>query len=145
MGTAVLANTGANIDLWVQAIGLAEGDINSPVQPGNASIEILLDTIPPINEEEDPITFVSGCGFHSDEDIPLGTGVSDGLIICKLLNQDGNPIAEGDSLLTVSQSNPNLAYEASETVVININQPINIDSTYFDNFYDAKIIIQAPL
>jgi len=145
MGTAVLANTGTNIELWVQDIGWGEGDLESPVQDGSVSLEILLDTIPPVNEEDDPITFVDACGFHSDEDIVLGKGFSDGLIICKLLNEDGNAIAEGDIPLTVSEVDDTVAYSASETLIININQPISADATHFDNFFDAKIILEAPL
>ena len=149
MGTAVLANSGTNIELWVQDIGWSEGNLVSPVQDGSVSIEILLDTLPPVIEEGDPITFVSACGFHSDEDIALGIGVenggADGLIICKLLNEDGNAIAEGSIPLTLSEMNPNLAYEASEVLIININQPISDDATLFDNFFDAKIIVEAPL
>jgi len=145
MGTGMLANTGGNIDLWVQAIGWGEGDLVSPVQDGNASIEILLDTIPPINEGDPPITFVSACAFRSTEDIPLGQGKADGLIICKLLNIDGNAIAEGSIPLTVSAVNPNVAYDKSETLIIDINQPISEDATHIDSFFDAMIIVEAPL
>jgi len=143
MGTGMLANTGGNIDLWVQAIGWGEGDLESPVD--NAKVEILLDTIPPENEGDDPITFVSACGFSSTEDIPLGQGKSDGLIICKLLNEDGNAIAEGSIPLTVSAVNPNVAYDKSETLIIDINQPISLDATHIDQFFDAMIIVEAPL
>ncbi len=143
MGTGMLANTGGNIDLWVQAIGWGEGDLETPID--NAKVEILLDTIPPENEVDDPITFVSACGFHSDENIPLGEGFSDGLIICKILNEDGNAIAEGDIPLTVSVVDPNFAYTASETLIIDINQPISEDATHFDRFFDMRIILEAPL
>ena len=139
----MLANTGGNIDLWVQAIGWGEGDLETPID--NAIVEILLDTIPPENEADDPITFVSACGFHSDENIPLGEGFSDGLIICKILNEDGNAIAEGDIPLTVSVVDPNFAYTASETLIIDINQPISEDATHIDRFFDAMIIVEAPL
>ena len=64
MGTGMLANTGTDIDMWVQSIGWGEGDFVSPVQDGNASIEILLDTIP----GTPPITFISACTFSSIED-----------------------------------------------------------------------------
>jgi len=137
----MLANTGGNIDLWVQAIGWGEGDFVSPVQDGNASIEILLDTIP----VTPPITFISACAFSSTEDIPLGQGKADGLIICKLLNKDGNAIAEGFLPLTVSAVNPNVAYDKSETLIIDITQTINADSTHIVNFFDAMIVIEAPL
>ena len=139
----MLANTGGNINLWVQAIGWGEGNLESPID--NAIVEILLDTIPPANEVDDPITFVSACGFHSDENIPLGEGFSDGLIICKILNEDGNAIAECDIPLTVSVVDPNFAYTASETLIIDINQPISEDATHIDRFFDMRIILEAPL
>ena len=137
----MLANTGTDIDMWVQSIGWGEGDFVSPVQDGNASIEILLDTIP----GTPPITFISACTFSSIEDIPLGQGKADGLIICKLLNEDGNAIAEGSIPLTVSAVNPNVAYDKSETLIIDINQPISEDATHIDQFFDAMIIVEAPL
>jgi len=137
----MLANTGTDIDMWVQSIGWGEGDFVSPVQDGNASIEILLDTIP----GDPPITFVSACAFSSTEDIPLGQGKADGLIICKLLNKDGNAIAEGSIPLTVSAVNPNVAYDKSETLIIDITQTISADSTHINNFFDAMIVIEAPL
>jgi len=137
----MLANTGTDIDMWVQSIGWGEGDFVSPVQDGNASIEILLDTI----QGTPPITFVSACAFSSTEDIPLGQGKADGLIICKLLNKDGNAIAEGFLPLTVSAVNPNVAYDKSETLIIDITQTINADSTHIVNFFDAMIVIEAPL
>ncbi len=137
----MLANNGANIDLWIQATGFGEGDLESPVLDGNASIEILLETIP----GDPPITFISACIFSSTEDIPLGEGKADGLIICKLLNIDGNAIAEGFLPLTVSAVNPNVAYDKSETLIIDITQTISADSTHIDNFFDAMLIIEAPL
>ena len=60
------------------------------------------------------------------------------MIICKLLNEDGNAIAEGDIPLTVSEVDDTVAYSASETLIININQPISDDATHFDNFFDGK-------
>ena len=142
MGTGMLANTGGNINLWVQAIGWGEGDLESPID--NAKVEILLDTIPPENEVDDPITFVSACGFHSDENILLGEGFSDGLIICKILNEDGNAIAEGEMILTEIDET-GLVYEGSETLIIDINQPISEDATHIDRFFDMRIILEAPL
>jgi len=142
IGTGMLANTGGNINLWVQAIGWGEGDLESPID--NAIVEILLDTIPPENEVDDPITFVSACGFHSDENIPLGKGISDGLIICKILNEDGNAIAEGEMILTEIDET-GLVYEGSETLIIDINQPITEDATHIDRFFDMKLIVEGPL
>ena len=139
MGTSLLASSGNNIELWAQPIGWGEGDLESPID--NAKVEILLDIL----EGDPPITFVSACDFSSTEDIPKGQGKAEGVIICKILNEDGNAIAEGSIPLTVSEVNSNVAYDKSETLRIDINQPISEDATHIDRFFDAMIIVEAPL
>ena len=135
LGTGFLGEPVNNIDLWVQALGFGEGDIETPITA--ATVDLLLDAVPSQDPQMPPVTIVSACAFHSDEDINLGTGKSDGKLICKLLNKDGNAIAEGD--ITFSQ------YTASDTLTIPINQPIFIGATNFDNVFDAMVIVQGPL
>ena len=135
MGTGFLGEPVNNIKLWVQALGVGEGDLETPIT--TATVDLLLDVVPNENPEAPPVTIVTACAFHSDEDILLGTGRSDGKLICKLLNEDGNAIAEGDIPFT--------EYTASDTLEIPINQPIFIGATNFDNVFDAMIIVQGPL
>jgi len=134
VGTGLLAQP-TNIKLWVQALGFGEADLVSPID--DASIELMLDTAPSENPEE-PITIVTACGFRSQDIIPLGDGIAEGKIICKLLNEAGNAIAEGDI--------PFSSYDPADTLlIINITQPAFIGATNFENVFNATIIIQGPL
>jgi len=135
VGTGLLAQP-TEIKLWVQALGFGEADLVSPID--DASIELMLDTAPSENPEEPPITIVTACGFRSQDIILPGTGKSEGKIVCKLLNEVGNAIAEGD--IPLSSYNP-----ADPLVIINIDQPAFIGATNFALVDDAMIIIQGPL
>jgi len=136
LGTGFLGEPVNKIDLWVQALGFGEGDLETPIT--TATVDLLLDVVPAGDPAADPVTIVFACAFHSDEDIDIGVqALSDGKIICKLLNADGNAIAEGDILFS--------QYTASEILIIPINQPIFIGATNFDNIFDAMIIVQGPL
>ena len=135
-GTGFLADPMNKINLWVQEIGFGEGNLESPVT--NASVDLLLDVVPSENPQAPPVTIVTACAFHSTDSINLGTGKSDGKLICKLLNKDGNAIAEGDV--------PFLSYDPTDPpIIIPINQPIFIGATNFENVFDAMVIIQGPL
>ena len=137
MGTGFLGEPVNNIDLWVQALGFGEGDLESPVT--TATVDLLLDVVPAEDPQAPPVTIVTACAFHSTDTINLGTGKSDGKLICKLLNADGNAIAEGDVSF--------LSYDPTKDppIIIKINQPIFIGATNFDNVFDAMVIIQGPL
>ena len=135
IGTGFLGEPVNNIQLWVQALGYGEGNLETPIT--TATVDLLLDSVPAEDPQMPPITIVSKCAFHSDEDIDVGTEKSDGKLICKLLNEDGNAIAEGD--ITFSQ------YTASDILEIPINQPIFLGATNFDNVFDAMVIVQGPL
>lgn len=135
LGTGFLGEPVNKINLWVQALGFGEGNLESPIT--TATADLLLDSVPSEDPQLPPVTIVSACAFHSDEDIDIGTGNSEGKLICKLLNADGNAIAEGD--ITFSQ------YTASDIIEIPINQPIFIGATNFDLVDDAMIIVQGPL
>ena len=137
VGTGLLAQP-TNIKLWVQALGFGEADLVSPID--DASIELMLDTAPSVDPEGNPITItiVTACGFRSQDIIPLGDGIAEGKIICKLLNEAGNAIAEGDI--------PFSSYDPADTLlIINITQPAFIGATNFENVFNATIIIQGPL
>ena len=135
-GTGYLAQPQNNINLFVQALGFGEANLVSPVD--NASIELMLDTVPSGNPEQPLTTIVSACGFSSHNIIPLGTGKAEGKIVCKLLNKDGNAIAEGDIPLS--------SYDPADTlIVVPINQPAFLGATNFNNVFDAMVIIQGPL
>ncbi|MGQ0791670.1 MAG: hypothetical protein ACT4NJ_05530 [Nitrosopumilaceae archaeon] len=135
VGTGLLAQP-TNITLFVSALGFGEANLVSPID--DASIELMLDTAPSSNPEEPLITIVTACGFRSQDIIPLGTGRAEGKIVCKLLNADGNAIAEGDIPLS--------SYDPADTlVIIPINQPAFLGATNFALVDDAMVIIQGPL
>lgn len=127
-----------NINLFVQALGFGEADLVSPID--DASIELMLDTEDSVDPEGNPITItvVTACGFRSQDIIPLATGKAEGKIVCKLLNSDGNAIAEGD--ITFASYDP-----ADTLVIVPINQPAFIGATNFALVDDAMIIVQGPL
>ena len=136
VGTGFLTQPQNNINLFVQALGFGEADLVSPID--DASIELMLDTAPSENPEAPPVTVVTACGFRSQDIIPLATGRAEGKIVCKLLNEDGNAIAEGDIPLS--------SYDPADTlVIVPINQPAFLGATNFDNVFDAMVIIQGPL
>lgn len=135
VGTGLLAQP-TKINLFVQALGFGEANLVSPID--DASIELMLDTVPSGNPDKPLITIVTACGFSSQDIIPLGTGISDGKIVCKLLNEAGNAIAEGD--ITFSSYDP-----AVNMTIVPINQPAFLGATNFDNVFNATIIIQGPL
>ena len=132
VGTGILGEPWNEIKLWVQELGWSEQKIVSPITA--ASIEIRLESVP---SQEPIVNIVTACGFHSDEEIPPGKGKSDGMIICKLLNEDGNAIAEGSIPIT--------SYMPSDTLIIDINQPIFIGANEFGNVWDAMALIKGPL
>ena len=135
MGTGFLGEPVTKINLWVQALGWGEGDLESPITTG--TVDLLLDSIPNENPDLPPVTIVAACDFHSDETIDAGTGKSDGMLVCKLLNENENAIAEGS--VSFSQ------YSASTHVIIPINQPIVIGATNFDGIFDAMVLVKGPL
>lgn len=135
MGTGFLGVPVNKIDLWVQALGFGEGDLESPIT--TATVDLLLDLVPAEDPQMPPVTIVSACAFRSGENIKIGTEKSEGKLVCKLLNSEGNAIAEGDITF--------LSYTAGDILTIPINQPIFIGATNFKNVYDAMIIVQGPL
>jgi len=135
-GTAYLDEHINEINILVQALGWGEKIIEVPIT--TADVEIMLDTIPGANPQDPPQTIVKGCGFHSEESIDaVVDSLSDGRIICKLLNNEGNAILEGSTTFT--------SYASSSTIVIDMNQPITEDAILFVNGLDMRIIVQAPI
>ena len=136
LGTAYLEEQTGEIDLLVQALGWGEKTIEEPIT--NGKVEIRLDTIPGDTEEDPPQTIVKACGFQSDDPIDaVENSLSDGRIICKVLNVDGNAILEGSTTFR--------SYNASETVVIDLNQPIFEDAILFENAFNMTVIVQGPI
>ena len=136
MGTAYLGEQNGEIDLLVQALGWGEKTIEVPIT--DAEVEIRLNTIPGDSPESPSQTIVEACVFHSDERIDeVEKSLSDGRLICKILNEDGNAILEGSMTFT--------SYTPSSTVVIDMNQPVFEDANLFENGFDLRLIVQGPI
>jgi len=124
VGTGFLNNNSWNeFELWVQQLGWGEDMLTSPISHAFVDLEIkklVNDNGTPISDcpdDEDREAceanarmddyydnVIHECSFHADKDIPAppasgqGTEVlvlNEGVIICKMLNEDGNAIAEG--------------------------------------------------
>lgn len=133
VGTGVLAQPWNEFDVWVQQLGWAQQDLISPVS--NPDVEIRLIQVP--NPPNTPDNFVSSCVFHSAIDIPAGTGLSQGSAICKLLDEQGQAIAEGRSFFQ--------SYTGSSDLEVFISDFVFPGSNNNDLVFDIKFLIQKPL
>ena len=94
--------------LWVQELGWGEAALDSPLS--HAFVDLEVKKI--VNNNGSPLDFsddyfdnvIQSCSFHGDKNIdapPASTTgatiqvLSEGVIICKMLNEDQNAIAEG--------------------------------------------------
>ncbi len=106
---------------------------------------------------------IKACSFHSDDSLdPFNTkkdsngvtlGISPALIICKLTNEEGLPIAEGkqilngnNDLLECPQRDTVLnGYDGSTTIRIDICQTAFGFSNEVQEVHDIKIIVENAL
>jgi len=128
------------LDVLVQQYGWAEKDIEPPVS--DVSVKLLLEKVLNDNETPDPTddfveTFVKGCIFSSTQGMLEGTGLAPGKVICKLMNAEGNAIAEGKAFF--------FSYEADEPLEIIIFQRISIESIKLNNIFDVTAVVEAPI
>ncbi len=130
MGTGVLAEPWNEFEVWVQEYGWAQKDIEFPLS--QASLDIRIYTEPITGEN-----FINSCVFHSDQDITSGSGLSSGKAICKLLDINGNAIAEGRTTFD--------SYMGSDDLEIFITSFVFPNSNLNDNIFDIKFIIEGPI
>ena len=115
VSTGFLQNESWNeFELWVQQLGWGEDMLMSPISHAFVDLDvkkILNDNETPNNPADDYFdNVIQSCSFHADKDIEappanvapgIGTtGLSvqvfnDGIIICKMLNEQSQAIAEG--------------------------------------------------
>ncbi|MCZ6582954.1 MAG: hypothetical protein O6761_07270, partial [Thaumarchaeota archaeon] len=114
VGTGFLQTTEGNqwnqFVLWVQELGWGEAALNSPISHAFVDLEIKKIVNPGPdgqlgNGDDFFDNVIQSCSFHADKNIPAPptsisgeldvTVISDGVIICKILNEDSNAIAEG--------------------------------------------------
>ena len=135
-------------ELWVQQLGWGEAALTSPISHAFVDLEIkkiVNDNGTPESDCPDDENreaceadkrrddffdnVISDCSFHADKNIPAPPTpitneldvlvLHEGIIICKMLNEDGNAIAEGQvSIVDIG------GYVSSEKILIPINQCI---------------------
>ena len=96
--------------LWVQELGWGEAALVSPISHAFVDLEIKKIVNPGPdgqlgNGDDFFDNVIQSCSFHADKDLlapptPISgeldvTVISEGVIICKILNEDSNAIAEG--------------------------------------------------
>ncbi len=92
-------------------------------------------------ESVSTINLITACVFTSPENIPAGSGLSDGRAICKLLNapadEGGVAIAEGRTSFA--------SYVANTELEVFITQKIFPNSNNNELIFDVRFIIEAPI
>jgi len=159
-------------ELWLQQLGWGEAPLTSPISHAFVDLEVKkivndagtdpLDCDEATQEEQDACiaeafaddffdNVIQACIFHADKSIPAPpTGVqvlNDGIIICKMLNEDGNAIAEGKRTIVSLGTN---GYVESTKILIPIEQCIT-DEGVVKTPDDSKdenancLDVQAPI
>jgi len=135
-------------ELWIQQLGWGEAMLTSPISHAFVDLEIKKivndngtpESDCPDDENKEACeadkrsddfydNVISDCSFHADKSIPAPPApieneldvlvLHEGVIICKMLNEDGNAIAEGQrSIVDIG------GYVSSEKILIPINQCI---------------------
>jgi len=127
-------------DLLVQQYGWAEKDIEPPVS--DFSVKLMLEKELNDNDTPDPTddffeTFVKGCIFSSTQGMPEASGLAQGSVICKLMNDQGDAIAEGRVVF--------LSYIANEPIEIIAFSTVSDDSINLKNIFDVTAVVEAPI
>ena len=128
IGTGVLAEPWNEFGVWVQEYGWAQKDIEFPLSQASLDIRII---------SQSGTNFINACVFHSDQDITSGAGLSSGTAICKLLDINGNAIAEGRIFFD--------SYMGSDDLEIFITSITFTGANINDNIFDIKFIIEGPI
>jgi len=165
LGTGFLGEPWNNIELWVQELGWGERNLETPISHAYIDLELKKEiNFGPDNEEGTSDDFfnnvIKACSFHSDQSLDAfdaELGLSPALIICKLTNEEGLAIAEGQQILNGVQPNPEdpdaclqrddvqNGYVGSTTIRIDICQTAFDFSNEVQEVHDIKIIVENAL
>lgn len=133
-----MASLGNNIALNTQELGVGEETIDFPISAG---LTILIDRTTNPNVQTDYKDLIVSCKFTLqllEDPIPIGS-----TIYCKLLDINGNVIAEGK--ITLDNSNGPLS--PGDSIVIPITDvfgPPPINANNIENVYDIVFVVQGP-
>jgi len=165
LGTGFLGEPWNNIELWVQELGWGERNLEAPISHAYIDLELKkeINFGPDGKEGTNDDYFnnvIRACSFHSDDSLDefdRKLGLSPAVIICKLTNEEGLAIAEGQQILNGVQPNeedPDAClqrddvqngYDGSTTIRIDICQTAFDFSNEVQEVHDIKIIVENAL
>jgi len=183
LGTGFLGEPWNNIELWVQELGWGERNLESPISHAYIDLELkkeinendtteakcranteqspeqLAKCIKDADEDDYFNNVIKACSFHSDDSLDAfdaELGLSPALIICKLTNEEGLPIAEGKIILDgvgiggeedecPQRDAAQNGYIGSTTIRIDICQTAFDFSNEVQEVHDIKIIVENAL
>jgi hypothetical protein len=130
LGVGYLAN---DVEVWIQQVGIGEGDIESPVTDTDLIIQIVRTGTPPNHNDH-----IVQCDFTSNA-LPLLEGTT---LFCKLYNGEDIPssfvIAEGSIVLSSD-------YPAGTTIEIPITSPFSFsDANNVKYVRNVAVLVQNP-
>ena len=130
LGVGYLGN---DVELWIQQVGIGEGDIESPVMDTDLIVQIVRTGTPPNHDD-----FIVQCDFTSNS-VPLLEGT---ILFCKLYNGEDIPssfvIAEGSIELLDE-------YPAGSTIEIPITPPFSFtDANNVKFVRNVAVLVQNP-
>ena len=146
VGTGFLATPWNQFELFVQQLGWGEAALDSPVSNASVDLEIkkiLNDAGTPSDTSDDFYdNVISDCSFHSATTIPpaTGSGARDGVIICKILNEELQAFAEGHIPIPAATG-----YIGSTTPALLIPIDMCVDSADPTGSTPNCLDVQAPI
>jgi hypothetical protein len=135
VGVGALNN---EITLFVQQFGVGSSEITSPIKAASVDFEITpIKVINETNPDQSIIkNLITGCSFHSDENISHNaTNAGNPYIICKL-SSDGKIVAEGNYTITALGG-----YEQSTRLIVPIDTLAYPGANDFRNINDVHLIV----
>ena len=134
LGTGFLSGSN-EFQIWVQDLGFAESEIESPIEHANIDFVITKTKIDPDDVADSGDEFfsndITACSFHTFEEMDDGSDV-----ICKLFSWDLN-----DKHVVVCEGRDTLRdYTSSDTVFIDITQNAYIGACDVQNIDKVKIV-----
>ena len=172
LGTGFLGEPWNNIDLWIQELGWGERNLEAPISHAYIDLEIkkVLNTNDTPNDKSDDFynNIIRACSFHSDTSLDAFNfaedkngnvlGLAPAKIICKLTNEKGLAIAEGQQVLNGVQPDSEKnkddcdqrdkvqnGYIGSKTIRIDICQTSFDFSNEVQEVHDLKLIVENAL
>ena len=143
ISTGFLAGSN-EFEIWIQDLGFAEGEIESPLEHANVDFEV---TKTPVDPDDIPNTGdeffkneITDCSFHTFENLDDG-----GDLICKLFSWDleGERVVVCEGRVTVGGSetgDPKAPYYPSDTFLIPIEQEAYVGACDVQNIDFVKIV-----